>query len=598
MEKVNIKFGKSALILSLALLIMAIFQLSRMGLLRNTRETVNEPVEKVTLQQLNEYELMTDKTRIAIVRDGDDVNKEYIENQILSYLTHLGYEFRVLDRKTIDQLPDFDMAIVLLNDMDEGYFMTSVMNYVQDGNTAFFPYLPYDFDVFSANLSPLGIIEHVYDEYRLTRILDLQGVLGAKRRVYNLPRGVMGRAKVRLTSDAELLLITEETPLLWKKSYGDGAFIVSSLDFLATSESRGVLAHCLYEGLFKSRKEPMIQPYYGISTTVISDLPVPMYVKDSPMLDEMAVDQDTFNLEHLYAAFMNLSKKYGDKLSLSYTVDYSDTFNEEMPETLKRSQFMLYTSLATRTGGEIVLGGYSNHPLGLKGELEEIGYFVPWISEDKIKESFHIASMYTKDYYPDYILRTYQPPQGRLSMNVLHELKDYAENVDVLLNRYRTEYQDQIQGDYKVLHESGIYLYSIGIEEGAAMWGAVNGAMSLGITSYGFQSYRLLSEKMTYADFLKDVEEAYSWQKAANLDYMTPSQAADTLRTIQKTRIYHQSFYNELKYEIDGFYEGMAFLLRSELEPVVKDGSYRRLGAFYLVYPASDRGTITWKEEP
>jgi hypothetical protein len=597
MKNNEIKFAKTLVIVTLFTAIVLVFQLSRMGVLDTTREGQAAREEPVSAgEPLGALTVETDTPLIGILTDGKDPNKDYLIEGTAQYLAHLDYQYEYIEDSKVSELQQYDMLLVFLTNFDDGVYMSAVMEYVRSGKFAYFPYLPFDRNSYSSNLRKIGVLESQYENFSIDRIQDTGGVLGEADAVYEIPRTVDMSIKVRLAKDSELLLASEGQSLMWSLPYGEGNFLVSSSEFLASSESRGVLAYALYKGLFQPNDKAMVQPFYNVSTTVLEDLVVPAEIRNSAILAQTGVDQDDFTLNRYFRLFKDISETYGDKISMSYTVDYSELFNEQLPETLQRSQFRLYTAQVLASGGEILTGGYSNHPLGLAGELEEIGYFIPWKNEQRMQESIQVAARYLEDVQQGYTATSYIPPQGRIGSETLGRIAALFPDVETVLNRYVIAYPDQLLGDFTTLNQGNQYLYTLTTESGAAQWGTANAIHSLGISSFGFHSYSLLTDTVDFQDFSTDVQRAYELEQAYGLEKTTPAQAAERVRQYQNMTVHYAQDAQGFTYEIDLFIEGAAFLLRAEKTPVSEDAEIKSIGDMHIIYPKSPKGHIQWEE--
>lgn len=588
----HIKIGKSVLVLVVFTVIIAVFQISRMGLLKNTRDSVNETYSAKTEFKEVTPQLQTKQRRVGIVGDNKDKNKVYIQEQTQQYLEHLGLEYTVFEPYTEKSFDGYDLVIVFIKDFDDGDMLYELMRYVKSGGQLYFPYLPLDDDSYLSSLRLLGVVERNYEDFKTYEITDEKGIFGQSGRSFAVPAGISGQAKVRLSSECELILSTEDMPCFWKMAYGNGRIFAGSLEYLAGTQSRALTAWVLYETLFKINEEAMISPYYGISTTILEDFPVSSYVLKSKILDELKVSQDVFLQNYFYRIFLDIYRQWGDKISLSFIVDSGEEFNEKFSNTLKRSQLMMYSGEILDTGGEIMTGGYANRPIGLDGELEKIGYFIPWESRERMKSAFDICFDYVDEYYSEYEVVSYVLPQGRIGRQTLENIDDVFPKIETVINRAYTEYPDQLGGDFKEINGERQYLYTIMAENGMALWGNVNSVLSLGIASNGFLCSELLYGDLTFEDFSNDVNAAYEWLSDYPLRKMTPREAQGALRDYQDTDIQYVQEDNCLKFELRHWSDGMAFMLRTECIPRSKDCTIEKAGNIYIVYPQKSSGSI------
>jgi hypothetical protein len=247
----------------------------------------------------------------------------------------------------------------------------------------------------------------------------------------------------------------------------------------------------------------------------------------------------------------------------------------------------MYTSEVISKGGEIATSGYSVHPLGLDGELEPIGYFTPWRNRNLMRQSFDFALGLIGSQYPNYQIGVYVIPQSRIGLNTFKAFSDIAPGISTVVNRYDVTYPDQYLNDF-MYGENGLYVYTIASENGRALWCGRNSMLSLGVASNSFDVNALLmSEDIDYALFKKDMEEAYAFIDRYDPNRFTVSEAAAYLKKYQAARYAYTQDGDELHLTVDGFFKGMAFLIRSDR--VIESDDCRVFfdGTNYVIYPDS-----------
>lgn len=599
MKHQDIRIGKSILILVIFSLIIAVFQVSRMGLLENTRGSLNlsYSADGAALLDAGQADagqagMELDSVEIGVYADGRDPNKSYLLQQMMQYLNHLPYEYTQLETINEAALKNCDIVIAFLTDFEDGDTFYRLMEYAKEGGKVYFPYLPVDEDTYLSNLHLLGVIERDYEDTTVYQITDEAGILGRADQLYVIPEGFFEQTRVRLSSSCRVLLSTEDTPCFWQLNYGSGMLYAGTLEALASAQGRGIAAWVLYDALFAAEDKAMVLPFYDISTTLLLDFPVPVYTTQSRVLEELQQDEDEFMQTSFYKLFLDWNVRTGEKISMSYTVNTDEEFNEIFRKSLNRSQFMMYSSEILDTGGELLTGGYTNHPLGLAGELEEIGYFIPWVSRDRMAESFDFALEYVNEYYSNYQVTGYVLPQGRIGRDTLSEISTLFPGVRTVVNRGKIEYPDQLLEDFTSLDEDEPYLYSIMAENGWALWGNVNSVLSLGIASQGYSCQELLTEQLSFSDFRADLLAAEEWLSQFSLRAMTIQEATDALREYQQASVTVSQQGQTLRFALHQWREGMAFQLRTDRIPVSQDCEILDVGGIYLVYPHQEEGVI------
>ena len=598
-ENYHIKFSKTLLMLFLFLAIIAVLQLTRMGIINNTEKLINT--------SLNNYQVSYDEAvsdnahdmgKICLIYDKTATDRLYIFQNFKSLLSKYSISYDVLYADEQADLQAYEMLIVIARNFDKAPILQNVFDYVENGGTAYFPIAPVDSDSFISVSNSLGIIEKSY-KTSTASITDKKGLFGEPDTKYNFDTPVKTIFKMRLRSDCNVYFSDDENnPLLWSHALGSGQLYICSCDYLSAYESRGVIVNILYEILKEKKNKAFIYPVYSVATQILEEFPATYEVEGKILIDN-GITYDAFIEGSFWPLIVELSKKYGAKTTVSYVLAYDESTGDDLKmNQLSGSALKTYATEVLKKHGEIAFHGYSMRPLGLDGELENIGWFIPWKSMDSIKKSFDFSKSALLEHFPNYVISTYIPPQGRISKNVEANLKELCPDLETVVAPYERLYPDQLTADFQK-GENGLYYYSITTGENGIVWNTVNSLSSLGVSSPDIDINEIiLSNNITF-DTLK--ENMLIAQKKVSvfpdINYMTVKQAAKHISYCQNAKYSYTETGSSINLLINGFFDGISYALRtnSKIESTDDCTVIKYDEDYYVLYPKKSNVTLIKK---
>ena len=584
--------------LCLFLVFISVFQLSRIGLLDNSEHFTNAETGEYTTVANNTVLSNTHQLgKIALIYDETAVDRLYVYENFESILSKYSIAFDTIDAADNYDLTGYDMLIVIIGNYENARILQDVFNFIEAGGTAYFPVVPVDSDSFRSVMGMMGIIEKSYFG-ECKDIIDVKGLLGEKGKTYYFDTPLQIRYFVlRLRSDCDIYFEDSDgNPLLWKRPLGEGSIYMCNADYLSSYSSRGVISQILYEVLKQEKSQAFIYPLYMVSTQVLQEFPSANKLSDSKLLTEEGLTYDTFIEDRLWPLISEMNERYGAKTTAAFVMSYDENTEGDFNKSLlSNSSIKSYSIEVLRKGGEIAYHGYSYRPLGLKGELNNLGWFIPWKDMDTIEESLDLANDNFTSLFPNYELRVYIPPQGRVSSNVISNLKRMQPNVEVIVSPYERMYYDQINKDFE-RGSDGFFYYSMTTDINGMVWNTVNSLVSLGISSFSVDANQmLLDEVLTWDKFEALITDSYEIIDGyTGLENMTVSEACAKIECVNNADYSYTETDTAIELRIDGWYSGMAFALR--YEGALSDGNgyslEKYMDGYYIVRPESENITI------
>ncbi|MEG2002995.1 MAG: DUF2194 domain-containing protein, partial [Clostridia bacterium] len=249
----------------------------------------------------------------------------------------------------------------------------------------------------------------------------------------------------------------------------------------------------------------------------------------------------------------------------------------------------MYQNEALKRNGEIATHGYSIRPLGLKGELEEIGWFIPWSSFDRAKQSFEYIFDMLKQHFPNYNISTYVAPQGRIGADTIVHLNEIASGVNTVVTRYDYRYNDQYLKSFVQL-DNGIYCYPVTSLYNGIEWNSINSLISLGTMSTSLNANTLLERSdLTFPQFETNLRSAYNDAAVyKHLHHYTITEATGYLKQYQKSDYSYTIKDGVISIEINNWFDGMALSLFSEAKLTSETCEIEKTQkSCYVIYPKS-----------
>ena len=240
---------------------------------------------------------------------------------------------------------------------------------------------------------------------------------------------------VDLDDEAELLAESEtKIPLLWRREYGQGAFMTFNSTLLSEKMNRGFFAGAL------SMLEPnFIYTVFNSKVFFIDDFPAPIaYGKNERIYEEYKLDTPSFFRDIWWPNMLKASKKYDMKYTGAVIESYNDRiippFNNS--DDIEGNSLISYGREIIKSGGELAFHGYNHQSLVLDPQISNKFGYKAWKTEEDMTEAVEELVTYAKTAFPSYTVTSYVPPSNVLSSEGREALKKGWPDLKVISSLY------------------------------------------------------------------------------------------------------------------------------------------------------------------
>ncbi|MCQ6562656.1 DUF2194 domain-containing protein [Paenibacillus mendelii] len=347
---------------------------------------------------------------------------------------------------------------------------------------------------------------------------------------------------VELDSSAQLLAETNEgTPLIWRHSYGQGAFMVFNGTMLQEKINRGIFA-----GAVSLLEPDFIYPIFNSKLFYIDDFPSPIKKGIEPSIYEVYQrDVPSFFKDIWWPDMLKASKNHGIKYTTGLIQTYHDDVEPPFQYPIDEDRYGLITfgREVIKSGGEIGLHGYNHQSLQMSKKVADSFGYNAWANLTNMEKSIKEAVIFTGRSFPSYKLMSYIPPSNVISKEGRQALKAAWPDLTVISSLYGEDGEGLAYVQEYEIAEDGVLemprVTSGYFERAYDHWSEANTITSLGVFSHFIHPDDVLDEErsnfMTWDELYKQfsqklerLQQTYPW-----LREMTSTEAAlDMGRTL------------------------------------------------------------------
>jgi hypothetical protein len=575
--KKGFNLNKNIYVMLVAVVLLAIImQISRSQYLlqfsRNTNLAEDRQVFNNNLGQADAFEL--DGPISCVVYDSNDETSVKVMNNATRILQYMKKKTLSINTN-VDQinLEPCSMTIITNQQLDPIGNIDSLSEYVNNGGYVMFTNSLEMDHTFNQIYRKLGIISR-------SESIQVQGIemnsnvlIGEKGLIIDDPYVSNTINILEIDDSSELLASSlEGIPLMWRKDYGEGAFVVFNGTMLTGKMNRGLLAGGI------SLLEPnFIYPIFNSKQLFIDDFPAPIrkgvtasiykeYHKDIPQFY-----RDIWWPDMLKAA-KNSGLKYTAELIQSYNDQVDSPFNSPVDED--HSNLISYGREIIKSGGEIGIHGYNHQSLQMSDEIaDNYGYKV-WSNTSEMSQSIAEVLKYTNISFPNYKIMSYVPPSNMISPEGREALKEVWPDLTVISSLYEEDITNMSYVQEYEVAEDGIIemprVTSGYMDTPTERWAEANTITSLGIYSHFIHPDDVLDKlrgnqlswKKLYKEFsskLERIKKVYPWLRP-----MTATEGAIEIEKILNSKVKWTHDADVIIGEITYFQDDNYFVLRTE----------------------------------
>lgn len=320
------------------------------------------------------------------------------------------------DRFIASYLRNRSTAILAVTDLTVmGNQLTALLNWVMDGHSLLILYPPYNDAAFMSIAPRLGITGVGNSLAKVEGLHFTDGFMPGCEREIEILDAYESSLDVTLDDSCEVFMEAmgvSQTPLLWRRSLGQGTVVFDNLSFLEKAY-RGF--HCAAYTLLN---DSCIWPVINGSTYYIDDFPSPVPEGDSQFIQkEFGMDIKDFYTHHWWKDVYNLAKKYNIRYTGLVIEDYSARVSGDFPRNKDVQRFQYFGNMLLREGGELGYHGYNHMPL-VPEKFDYLGQYDSyrqWVSVDAMRDALTELQGFCKELFPDEEFHVYVPPSNIIS---------------------------------------------------------------------------------------------------------------------------------------------------------------------------------------
>ncbi len=352
-----------------------------------------------------------------LLHNSADVSSQTALEQFAVILTDMkvGHASVDISKDALPSLDGFSQVIVLVSDLTPlGNSVSYLCDFVYRGGAAWFP-LVLETNVYSSAISQLIGIDDLSPEYYVVESMyPREGFMIGGGRAFSVPDPFESSLTVVLSKDAQVYANADGpdgVPLVWKKKYGSGTFVVDNIG-VYDKAMRG-----FYAASYSLLSDVCVYPVINASTFYLDDFPSQIPAGNSEYIqrDYHTTIRD-FYINIWWPDMMNFADEYGLKytgLAIESYDDHVDGTADAAPDT---GTFLNFGNMLLRKGGELGYHGYNHQPLALGNkDYKGLYDYKTWQSVPAMKRAFDDLVDLCDSLFPDAEFALYVPPSNMLS---------------------------------------------------------------------------------------------------------------------------------------------------------------------------------------
>lgn len=378
---------------------------------------------------------------------------------------------------------------------------------------------------------------------------------------------------VEIDGSSELLAESGEgIPLMWKREYGQGAFMLFNGTMLQEKINRGMLAGGL------SLLEPdFIYPIFNVKQMYIDDFPSPVAkgINDNIYAD-YGMDIARFYREIWWPDMLKAAKRTNTKFTAVLIQSYNDRTEPPFQSPVDEDKYNLisYGREVIKSGGELGIHGYNHQSLQLSQEVADYYGYKPWPDSGAMASSIEEVLAYAGKTFPEYKMLSYVPPSNMMDEAGREALKKAWPDLMVIASLYEEDATNKSYVQEFEVADDGIIemprITSGYMDTEFELWAESNTLTSLGVFSHFVHPDDILDDlrrkdkswKQLYEGFehkLSRLHDGYPWLRP-----MTATEGAIDMEKTLAAQVTWTRKPDALLGNISSFGSDMYFIFRTD----------------------------------
>lgn len=299
-------------------------------------------------------------------------NDEQLAERLQERFRSIGKESTLKNIEQLTSLTDEKTVIIATEHLERLEDRDILLDYVEKGGTVLFATRPSPSDRLMEMYRQIGIIE--IGSFVETTGIRLTSPFFEEDAAKSFESERLLNSSLALRIDPEATLLatsSQDLPLLWSKTYGEGRFIVFNGTMLSEFNQQALLFVGLAQG------EPMLRPILNAEVTTLQGFP--FLASNERLVTKSMTDRDYFR-NVFWADVQRLGAKYGLNYVLATT---SPSLNPTPATSTYSEDLALYGRETLRSGGEIAVSGSSSEEI--RATKTQFDYALPGLT---IKSSY------------------------------------------------------------------------------------------------------------------------------------------------------------------------------------------------------------------
>ncbi|MCR5772292.1 MAG: DUF2194 domain-containing protein [Butyrivibrio sp.] len=462
----------------------------------------------VDIDKITHYKEASGQNRCLLIIDSGDENSVKASEEFKQILIDIRVPFDIAD--IAEQIPDptgYDKVVMAIKHLTSfGEQILDYTTYVENGGKILFG-LPIEREeTLDIIIGKLGITDVSYELIEVDYFdPEEEFMLGSTDVPYAIEDYYSSSMQVNLDESSEVFATCGSTPLIWRRKYGDGYFVVCNFGYCEKAY-RGI-----YSSAYSLLDDVCIYPVINAATFYLDDFPSPVPKGDGKYIRrDYGMDIAEFYTNVWWPDLLSLGKKYDYPYTGLIIETYEDQVSGELKTNTDVADYYYYGNMLLNAGGELGYHGYNHQPLCNSDFVYtvDLGYKL-WEDDDEIRDSLTELIEFSTGLFPTARLQVYVPPSNVISKEGIEIIDNEYPEITTIASIY-TSVGDTYSQEFDV-DESGM------INTPRIVSGGVKDDY-MRITAFSELNYHLAASHFMHPDDLLDEDRgaALGWESISS----------------------------------------------------------------------------------
>lgn len=385
--------------------------------------------------KITHYKESSGSRKCLFITDSSDQNAVNARKNLEQILIDMRIPYEVAD--VAQGIPDpfgYDKIVIGIRHLTSfGEKILDYTDFVEDGGKLLF-WLPLEReDTLDIIASKLGITDNSYSFAEVDLFTPKDDfMLGSTHVPFSLVDYYNSSMQVNVDSKSEVFADCGTTPLIWRRKYGEGYFVVCNFGYCEKAY-RGI-----YSSAFTLLDDVCIYPVINGATFYLDDFPSPVPKGDGTYIRrDYGMDIAEFYTNVWWPELLSLGSKYDYKYTGLIIETYEDQVSGELKSNTDVADYYYYGNMLLNSGGELGIHGYNHQPLCNQDFVYEVelGYNL-WESNDKIRDALTEVTEFSAGLFPNTHIQVYVPPSNVISEEGREIIDEEYPNITTIASIY------------------------------------------------------------------------------------------------------------------------------------------------------------------